>query len=974
MNEAPRLAEMLRAIATGNSVDWDAVDATASDESTSLLIDELKILSRIAEVHGNARRDADSRDGADEPSSSWGPLTILECVGRGSYGDVYRAWDTRLDREVALKVLRCRTAPDTSPVIEEGRQQARVRHPNAITVHGADRIDGRTGIWMEFIEGRTLEEELQTRGPLPAADVAAIGIDICRALEAVHKAGVVHGDIKAQNVMRDETGRIVLMDFGSGLSNESGDSVGGTPLYLAPEVLAGGPATVRSDVYAVGVLLYHVLTARYPVEGSTLAEVRARHGDRPPVSLRATRPDTPKRLCAVIERTLAFDPAARYDSARALETAIATAMKRPIATYATWAAATVAIAVIATAMSAALWRPTPGTAGSFAFKPRDLVLVTSFVNATNDPELDGVFEHALARELESSTHVTVAPHIRVEDMLRQIGKPTDASIDLALGREVCARDGGIPALIAGRAEKIGGTYRVSAEILGCADGRAVAAVTDEADDASALSGTIRRVASEVRARLGEERTAIQQSLLQHEKVPMPSLRALRLYTESFNLGVRQQWPRALERARQAVATDETFAGAHVWLAWAMRRNGLPRETAVAAADKAVQLSVADTGWERQWIRGSYFMLAGDDEQAEAAYRALVEVRPDHWWGNNNLMVLYRRRNLLDKVLPYAMKLADLRPYDPDSNFRVAQSILTETRDFSLARPYAMRTLQESAAAPPQAWTLFFDAAEHLAGRKIPQVEAVVMRNLQAIGGHPPAVRDAIRATAIRYLLTLGRARQARAVVEQFEDRGYYHPMYSAIVAFTLGDEASARSAIVKVPYNYYFIVTASLMARLGMIREAEAFLAAAPPGDAEGRDLMLGGSVAAARGDRSSSIPVLEQMAARRWPGNHARTLADLASAWLRRGERDKAINALRESWVRDPLLDVDGDGPYGHDWMPNALLLAELYRRAGRRPEAEPIEADLDRLLATADPDFPLFEKLKRLRATGYSAGPATP
>src|SRR6187401_340854 len=150
---------------------------------------------------------------------TWGPLRVMQKIGRGRFGDVYRAWDPRLDREVALKLLRHRPAdrdPLGASVIEEGRMLARVRHPNIVTIHGAERINDRVGLWMELIDGETLHQVFEAGGPLAPADVAAIGAQVAQALEAVHRAGLIHRDIKAQNVMRDGDGRIVLMDFGTG--------------------------------------------------------------------------------------------------------------------------------------------------------------------------------------------------------------------------------------------------------------------------------------------------------------------------------------------------------------------------------------------------------------------------------------------------------------------------------------------------------------------------------------------------------------------------------------------------------------------------------------------------------------------------------------------------------------------------------------------------------------------------------------
>ena len=193
----------------------------------------------------------------------WGALECRRQIAGGGFGEVYLAWDPALEREVALKVLPA--AGRSHTVIQEGRLLARVRHPNVVTVYGIDEHEGTVGLWMEWVEGLTLTQVLTARGLLGGHEASIIGVDVCRAVAAVHKAGLLHRDIKAQNVMLEAGGRIVLMDFGAG-EIRSEDSLAapqmiGTPLYLAPELFAGHPATIASDIYSVGVLLYHLMTA-----------------------------------------------------------------------------------------------------------------------------------------------------------------------------------------------------------------------------------------------------------------------------------------------------------------------------------------------------------------------------------------------------------------------------------------------------------------------------------------------------------------------------------------------------------------------------------------------------------------------------------------------------------------------------------------------------------------------------------------
>ena len=308
--------DLLDAVLDGRCIDWAAAEASAPGEQP--LLTQLRVLAAVAEFH----RTTPPGSVADAPQL-WGHLRLLERVGRGGFGEVYRAWDTRLDREVALKLLPATSSSvyrAASTIIHEGRLLARVRHSNVVTIYGAEQISDRIGLWMEFIRGETLEQILDQRTVVSNSEAVAIGVELCRAISAVHGAGLLHRDIKTHNVMRSADGRIVLMDFGTGreLDDDASSDLAGTPLYVAPEVLQGQQATVQSDIYSFGVLLYHLVTGSYPVQGQTVRGVRLAHqrGDR--IAVRAARRGVPSRLARVIERATEPDPRRRYQSADAI--------------------------------------------------------------------------------------------------------------------------------------------------------------------------------------------------------------------------------------------------------------------------------------------------------------------------------------------------------------------------------------------------------------------------------------------------------------------------------------------------------------------------------------------------------------------------------------------------------------------------------------------------------------------------------
>jgi serine/threonine-protein kinase len=265
------------------------------------------------------------------PDASWGSLTIRSKLGEGAFGEVYLAHDASLDRDVALKLLRAQAGgerPDLKRFLSEARRLARVRHPNVLVVHGVDTRDGRVGIWTDLVRGKTLEEYLANAGTLGAREAALIGVDLCQALAAVHKAGLLHRDVKPSNVMREEGGRIVLMDFGSGGDLPPGggitrsDHAYGTPLCMAPEQLRGEVAGPSTDVYALGVLLYRAVSSAYPIEASDFIHLHEKHrlGERIP--LRDRRPDLPSGFVQVVDRALEPRPEDRFASAGAMEKAL----------------------------------------------------------------------------------------------------------------------------------------------------------------------------------------------------------------------------------------------------------------------------------------------------------------------------------------------------------------------------------------------------------------------------------------------------------------------------------------------------------------------------------------------------------------------------------------------------------------------------------------------------------------------------
>jgi predicted ATPase len=277
--------------------------------------------SLLSGAGGTARSNRSMLGPLPVPPFRWGHLEVREQIARGGFGSVYRAFDPALDREVALKLLPT-IAGGHPPGLLEARRLARIRHPNVLAVHGVEQHGGFIGIETDLIAGASLAEELKRRGPLSTRESCLIGVDLCRALSAVHAAGLVHGDLKAANVMCEPGGSAMLVDFGSvrNLRNPAEDgSLSGTPLSLAPEVLLGRPPGPAADLYSLGELLHLAVTGSHAVEATSLDELRAHHeAGRPRPAVADRFPDVPRRLARILDRALA-PLEQRYTQAREME-------------------------------------------------------------------------------------------------------------------------------------------------------------------------------------------------------------------------------------------------------------------------------------------------------------------------------------------------------------------------------------------------------------------------------------------------------------------------------------------------------------------------------------------------------------------------------------------------------------------------------------------------------------------------------
>lgn len=988
-----------RAIAAGQPVDWAALESSAAiSASLAAILRELKVVAEIAELHRSFPESASSLPGSSglDASSSvnaatvvarpetatWGSLRLLERVGQGAFGDVFRAWDPRLDREVALKLLRQVEhghGSVGSAVIDEGRLLARVRHPNVVTVYGADRIDGRVGLWMEFVKGRTLEAVLRDHGQFSAREAALIGLDLCRALAAVHHAGLIHRDIKAQNVMREAGGRTVLMDFGAGREDLDGTppDMAGTPLYLAPEVFAGAAATVRSDIYSVGVLLYHLVSGSYPVKARTVAEIQHQHRQRRRAWLRDDRPDLPDPFVEAVERALAFDPAERYESAGAMQAALArvattaetTAQPPPPVTTVRRALGRrlgiAAALMLAAAAAFSTWRWT-GDARTAA-APR-WILVGAFDNHTGDPRLNDVVQFAFEQELAQSHALTVVPPERIADTLSLMKRPATTRMDPATEREVCIRDGAIPIFASGRIDQLGKTYTINVTITDASSGASLLRAGTDAPDIDGILDAVRTLARHVRSGTGENAAQVAADA-QLERVTTDSLTALQQYTRGVALVNERRWPAAELPLRDAVRADPAFASAQIMLAHTLRNQGRPAAEYLPAAERAFALSDALPDREKYFIAGGYYDMRGDIHRAVAAYETLVRAHPNDYWGTNNLVANYRQLGRQSEATAAAVTLAALRPNHFPTLVQAAEATLIQG-SLTDARPLVARATALADAAEPQlpafhiAWVRLFPAFELWATGHVPEAAA----RLDAIvAGKRVSSRLAQGVGMMN--LALGRLRKANEafLAMAIEDEPFE---FLALVEMARGDLNAARAAlladprladIMRQPPTGPSPMDIWLLVRFGLVAEADALLKASElPDDSRVTILASRAELLAARGDDNAAMAQLTRLQNLTQPAAHLRfrELESLIDVLMRRGDLQSAATSLgRTDHLRPSLYPLVGSS--GYAWLRLRARSLDVERHLGHTDRAAAIERELRELLQVADPDFAMLREL---------------
>jgi len=589
-----------------------------------------------------------------------GRYEIQHLLGEGGMGAVYKALDRELDRPVALKLIRPELAASASMLArfkQELLLSRQVTHKNVIRIYDLGDADGVKFITMEFVEGRDLRALIQEKKKFSPEEAVEVMQQVCQALEAAHSVGVIHRDLKPQNIMREDTGRILVMDFGLARTME-GDGMTqtgalvGTMEYMSPEQALGKELDQRSDIFAAGLILYELLTGKMPFRAdSALASLIKRTQERAiPVSDHDE--SIPGALSEIVSKCLERDPNLRYQNAtevlRALDSwqgkrAAATlgfhADVKPWGQTIPWPLLTGIITVVVLAIVGFLFRDKLLTSSSKE-APVSLA-VMPFQNASGDQSWDWLgpsLADMLTTEIGQSSHLRTVPPDRMQQVVHDLRISPNSSADSStLGRvaEFTSAD----TLVWGRFTKLGDQIRIDATVQDRKHNRTTQ-VKSEAASQQDLSQAVDRLAGLIRQNLSLSSDLVKELKEQSFKPASTSVNALRDYNEGTRLLRQGNNLDAQKRLDTATKEDPQFADAFSRLGEAYSALGYDNE-AEQAARRAVELSQNLPLAQQYLIQASLARVTKDSPKAIAAYENLAKSFPD------NLDVLFALGNLYE---------------------------------------------------------------------------------------------------------------------------------------------------------------------------------------------------------------------------------------------------------------------------------------------------------------------------------------
>jgi eukaryotic-like serine/threonine-protein kinase len=632
---------------------------------------------------------------------------IVKMLGQGGMGAVYRAHDRELEREVALKVIRSDMAANPE-ILRRFKQELilarQITHKNVIRIFDLGQADGIKFITMEYIEGEDLQSVLRRKKKLEPVEAATIMAQVCRALEAAHAEGVIHRDLKPQNIMLDKAGRVYVMDFGIARSlvtkgmTQTGALIG-TPDYMSPEQAKGQTLDVRSDLFTFGIIFYELLSGESPYEADTTMGKLWKRTSEPARPLGELDNTIPQPLVDIVTRCLEIDPAKRFASAQeivqAIEiwqgpgagTHIVIAGSGKLPAYAKWVA--IGIFVVAIAVGFGLRSKFIPKLAPTAHAPVS-VLIADFDNKTGDAVFDGTLEPMLGIALEGAPFISSFNRGQAKKIATRL-RPGLTQMDGKAAQLVALREG-VNVVVTGSIAQDGGHYKVSVAADDPVTGKSIDKAEREAANKQDVLAAAGQLAETIRKGLGDTAPESVQKA-EAETFSAGSLEAAHAYAVAQELQQAGKWDEALKSYSKAVETDPDLGRAYAGMA-VMYSNLGKNEDAVKYYKLALARIDRMTDREKYRTRSGYYLVTRNQAKAIEELSALVAQYPADTAGHANLALAYFYARDMGKALAEQKRALAITPHSilQRSNFSM---YALYAGDFETAAKEAKAILEEN---------------------------------------------------------------------------------------------------------------------------------------------------------------------------------------------------------------------------------------------------------------------------------------